>query len=141
VKKARRILVGLKEMEHAVTLTDLACRAGARNATLLLVHVIELPLATPLDAPLPNLDSRAEKILRAAERVARHSKMKTRAKILRARLAGQAILDELKEEKIDLAVLGYHHKRSLEEFFLGTTAMHLVKHAPCHILLAVPPRK
>jgi nucleotide-binding universal stress UspA family protein len=141
MKKAKRILVGLKDPEHAVALTDLACRVGARGATLVLVQIIELPLATPLDAPTPDLESRARKILRAAERVARHSKMKVKSKLLRARLAGEAILDEMKEEKIELAVLGYHHKRTLEEFFLGTTSQLLIKRAPCPVLLAVPPRK
>lgn len=32
--------------------------------------------------------------------------------ILRARLAGEALLDELKEKRIELAVLGHHHKRT-----------------------------
>ena len=57
MKKPKRILVGLKTIDQAVELTDLACRAGAHNASLLLVHVIELPDATPLDAEVPDLDA------------------------------------------------------------------------------------
>lgn len=88
MKKARRILVGLKTLEHAVALTDLACRLGARNASLFLVHVIELPDPTPLDAEVPDLDQMAKKILHAAERVARRSEMKIAAQVLRAHDAG-----------------------------------------------------
>ncbi len=141
MKKAKRILVGLKDAAHAVELTDLACRVGARGARLLLVHVIELPDITPLEADVPDLEDAAQKILRAAARVARRSRMKVITRIVRAHSAGGALLDDLKEEKIELAVLGYHHGRTLGEVLLGTTAKHVATHAPCHVLLSIPPRK
>lgn len=140
MKKPKRILVGLKTAEHAVELTDLACRTGARGAMLLLMHVVELPAATPLDAEIPELEAPAQKALRAAERVARRAGMKTSKLMLHARAAGDALLDQMKESRIELAVLGYHHKRSLGEVLLGTTAQHVARHAPCHVLLSIPPR-
>ena len=140
MKKAKRIFVGLKTLDHAVELTDLACRIGAHNAAIVLAHVIELPDVTPLDADLPDLEANAEKILRAAERVARRSKMRVHRLVVRAHSAGNALLEEMKEEKCDLAVLGYHHRRSLGEILLGTTAQHITKHAPCHVVLSIPPR-
>ncbi len=141
MKKAKRILVGLKDAAHAVELTDLACRVGARGARLLLVHVIELPDITPLEADVPDLEAQAQKILRTAARVAQRARMKTITRIVRAHSAGGALLDDLKEEKIELAVLGYHHGRTLGEVLLGTTAKHLATHAPCHVLMSIPPRK
>lgn len=141
MKKAKRILVGLKDAAHAVELTDLACRVGARGARLLLVHVIELPDITPLEADVPDLEAAAQKILRTAARVAQRARMKTITRIVRAHSAGGALLDDLKEEKIELAVLGYHHGRTLGEVLLGTTAKHLATHAPCHVLMSIPPRK
>ena len=141
MKKAKRILVGLKDQEHAVELTDLACRVGARGASLLLVHVIELPDITPLDAEVPDLEATARKILRTAERVARRSRLKATTLVLRAHSAGAALLDELKTKRMDLAVLGYHHGRTLGEILLGTTAKHIAANAPCHVLMSVPPRK
>jgi nucleotide-binding universal stress UspA family protein len=140
MKKAKRILVGLKTLEHAVELADLACRAGVHQGSLLLVHVIEIPDVTPLDADLPDLEALAQKILRAAERVTKGSRMKVRKLVMRAHWAGAALIETLKEENIDLAVLGYHHGRSLGEILLGTTAQHVAKHAPCHVLLSIPPR-
>jgi len=140
MKKAKRILVGLKTLEHAVELADLACRVGTRGASLVLVHVIELPDPTPLDAEVPDLDAQAKKVLRAGERVAKRSRMKVEKLVLRARSAGQALLDECRDRQVDLAVLGYHHGRSLGEFLLGTTAQHVARHAPCHVLLSVPTR-
>jgi len=140
MKKAKRILVGLKTRENAIELTDVACRLGGRGGSLLLVHVIELPDATPLDADMPDLEANARKILQAGQRIARRSRMKTSVLILRARSAGGALLDEMKARKIELAVVGYHHGRTVGEMLLGTTQTYLMKHAPCHVLVSVPPR-
>jgi hypothetical protein len=76
MKKARRILIGLKTFGHAVELTNIACRVGAPGALLMLAHVIELPDPTPLDADVPDMEAEARRILRASERVARRSNMK-----------------------------------------------------------------
>jgi nucleotide-binding universal stress UspA family protein len=141
MQKPKRILVGFKDLEHTVELADMACRLGARNTSLTLVHVIELPDNTPLDAEVADLEAEGKKILRTAERIARGSKLKFTSRLLRAHSAGAALLDELKQQKCDLAVLGYHHGRTLGEVFLGTTATHLANHAPCHVLLSIPPRK
>jgi nucleotide-binding universal stress UspA family protein len=140
MKKAMRILVGLKTFEHAVELTGLACRASGHKGALLLVHVIELPDVTPLEAGLPALESQAKKILRAGERVAKRSRMKVEKEILRAHWAGTALVETMKHKKIDLAVLGYHHGRSFGEFLLGTTAQYVARHSPCHLLLSIPKR-
>ena len=140
MKRAKRILIGLKTLESTDGLVDLACRLGATGASLLLVHVIELPDETPLDVDVPDLDATAKRIVAKGKRIARRSKMKTSALILRAHDAASALLDEMKEKKIELAVLGYHHRRTLGEIILGTTAQHLAKKAPCHIVLNIPPR-
>ena len=139
MRKAKRILVGLKSLENAVELTDLACRLGARETSLLLVHVIEVPDNTPLDAEVPNLEAEARKILRTGERVARRSRLNAKTLVLRAHSASAALLDELKGNKNDLAVLGYHHGRTLGEVVFGTTARHLATHSPCHVVLSIPP--
>ena len=139
MKKAKRILIGLKTPDHAVELTNLACRLGARGASLLLVHIIELPDPTPLDAEVPDLEATAKKILRSAERVASRSEMKVNRLVLRAHDAGPALLDEMKGKKVELAVIGYHHRRTLGEIVLGTTAQYLMRHAPCHLVIDIPP--
>ncbi len=140
MRKPRRILIGLRTEDHAVELADLACRMGARNATVFLVHVIELPDTTPLDADVPDLEESARDITRIAERVVRRCGLKSEIVILRAHRADEALLDELKSRNIELGVFGYHHQRTLSELLLGTVAQHLTKNAPCHLLMAIPPR-
>ena len=140
MKQAKRILIGLKTPDSTDAMMELACRLGARGASLLLVHVIELPDPTPLDAEVPELQATAAKIIGKAKRVARRHNMKASGLVLRAHGAATALLDEMKEKKIELAVLGYHHRRTLGEIILGTTAQHVAKHAPCHIVLNIPRR-
>ena len=141
MKRAKRILVGLKTLDSTDGLVELACRLGARGASLRLVHVIELPEITPLDAEVPDLDAAAARIIAKGKRVARRSKVKASTLVLRARDTASALLDEMKQQKIELAVLGYHHRHTLGEIILGTTARHLAQKAPCHIVLSIPPRR
>jgi nucleotide-binding universal stress UspA family protein len=108
---------------------------------LLLVHVIELPEVTPLDAAVPYVDRRAAQILRAGERVAAAHDRRVQALTVRARSAGQALLDEMIEKGVDLAVLGSHQNRTMSEILWGTTHQYLTRRAPCRILLDVPARK
>jgi nucleotide-binding universal stress UspA family protein len=46
----------------------------------------------------------------------------------------------MKERRIELAVLGYRHRRTRGEIILGTTARYVVNRAPCHIVLNIPRR-
>jgi nucleotide-binding universal stress UspA family protein len=140
MKRAKRILIGYKTLDQAVELTDIACRLGARGASLFLIHVIELPDPTPLDADVPDLEATAKAIFRSAVRIASRSGMKVSKLVIRARRAGPALADEMKVRNADLAVIGYHHRLTLGEILLGTTAQHLMKHAPCHLLIDIAPR-
>ena len=134
-------LVGIKERSHARALTELACEVTPAGEALLLVHVIELPDNTPLDAPLLASDRAAHQILRVAAQVAQKHGRKATTRSLRAHHAGKALLEELKDGKIALAVLGFHHGRNLRELLAGTTHQYLARRAPCRLLLDIPPRK
>lgn len=139
--RRKGVLIGLKTREHASSLTELACRVADPDEHLVLVHVIEIPEVTPLTAPMPDVDREAEQVLRAGADVARRHKRKFRTQVFRARSAGKALLQELKDRKIALAVLGSHHGRSLREVLTGTTHQYLARRAPCRLLLDIPARK
>jgi nucleotide-binding universal stress UspA family protein len=139
MSKPRRILVALKRPEEVVPLTDLACRLGAHGATIFLVHVVELPEITPLNAEVPALDAAGERLLADAARLARPTGMTVSKLLLRAHSAPRALLEEIEENDIELLILGSHRRRSFREVLLGTTHDFLVRRAPCQVLLAVPP--
>ena len=141
-KAPKKILVSLKQASDAGELINLARHVAAPGARITALHVVEVPAATPLGAEDRALDAPAEAVERAVKKLARkHRGVKIAVRLLRARHAGKAIADELKEGKFDLAVMSYHHKRSFAELLLGTTAQYLAGHAPCRLLMSVPPRR
>lgn len=141
MQNTKKILVGLKQVNHAAELMSLACRVAApKRAQITAIHVIELPEPTPLDAEVPELDRIARAILQAAQKVAKKHRRAIQTKILRAHSAGPAVVNEIKEGKFDLAVIGYHHGRTLGEMLLGSTAKYLARKAACEMLIHVPRR-
>lgn len=138
MQNTKKILVGLKETGHAAELMHLACRLAGKGAQITAIHVIELPDPTPLDAEVPELEKVATTVLASAQRVARKHRRTIKTKILHARSAGPALVDEIEEGEFDLAVIGYHHKRTLGELLLGSSARYIVRKAPCEMLVHVP---
>lgn len=140
MKAPRRVLVGVKQAADVEALVSLATRVAApRQAVMVALHVIELPDVVPLDTRDRAWEKPVRAIKRAVERQERkHPRRKFTLRTVRAYHAGRAIVSELKKGKFELAILGYHHKRTLGELIFGTTAQYLLKHAPCRLLMSVP---
>ncbi len=137
---SKRILVALKSVEEAELLTRLAASLAPEGGVAILVHVIELPDPTPLDAEIPDLEATGREALAAAERVARAHGFEVVTRLLRARDAGGALLDEMASAPADMAVIGYHHDRTFRDYMLGTTSQYLMKRTPCPLVCLVPAR-
>ncbi len=137
---SKRILVAVKSVEEAEMLTRLAASLAPEGGVAILVHVIELPDPTPLDADIPDLEGAGHEALEAAERVARLHGFDVVVRLLRARDAGDALIDEMESAPADMAVIGYHHDRTFRDFMLGTTSQYLMKHTPCPLVCLVPAR-
>ncbi len=141
--KLKRILVGLKGTSHVDHLIWLACRMAERTqATITAVHVTEIPETTPLDSDAPSIVAEERDIRKAAEKAIRRHirRRKIHLKFYRARTAGKTLVDEIDSIGADLAVVGYHHKRSLREILLGSTAQYISRHARCSVLVSIPPK-
>lgn len=136
---ARKILVAIKSLEQVNELMSLACGISTKPE-LIVAHVIELPAITPLDAPIPNADDEAEEIRKSAEAEAQRCGAQCTVRLLRARDAGDALLDEMRQHAVDLAVLGHTHRSKVAEALMGSTSEKLAERAPCHVLISIPPR-
>ncbi|MEK6775402.1 MAG: universal stress protein [bacterium] len=62
-------------------------------------------------------------------------------KILRVGDVIYEILSVVKEEGIDLVVIGTHGRKGLSRFLLGSTTEKLVRSSPCPILTVRPPEE
>jgi nucleotide-binding universal stress UspA family protein len=118
----------------------LACEIAEKNgATVYVVYVIEVDRSMPLDAPDVAKTSVAEDILVRAEDIARADGYQIDTGLIQAREAGAAIVEEARDGGVDLIVMGVGYRRRLArrpgEFDIGDTTSHVLREAPCHVIL------
>jgi nucleotide-binding universal stress UspA family protein len=139
-----KLMVALRDPESVESLMTLAVHlAHGMDAELVVLHVVEVPPATPLEAEDEVLDHEGKEILAAARRVAERSSKEISTELLRAREAGEAIAGEAKDRGTELLIMGYHrpHPHALGELLLGSTVQYVAHHAPCRVLIQIPPPK
>jgi nucleotide-binding universal stress UspA family protein len=138
--------------EHILVPTDLTdisqraleyakALAKPANAELLLVHVSPLPeLITPPEAAWVDVSGIQEQVAEQLEQTGaalRSEGYRARAISLTGSLH-HALLSTLKENKVDLLVVGTHGKKGLERFLTGSDAEALLRGAPCPVLCVGP---
>ena len=114
----------------------LACRlAKPDKAKICAVNVIPIDRTLPLDAEMEDEVEKAEAILDHVEAVAREQGYAIDTDLLQARGAGPTIVDEAVERDVDLILMGVEYKRRFGQFSLGTVIPHVLKNAPCRVIL------
>jgi APA family basic amino acid/polyamine antiporter len=118
---------------------DVACRlASDRGATILAMTVIEVPLDQPLDAYLPDLVAEANEQLDEARAIGESYGVDVIARLVRARNAGRAIVDEADRRASEIVVMGGPRRRRLaagKRAIFGDTVDFVLKHAPCRVMV------
>lgn len=129
----KNILVPMDfDEEHdAKTSFDMAQVLAEEGAQITILHVIE-PIPTFAMAQIPpevyaNTRKEIDKKMQAMG--AAFPKAKT---VLASGHAGRAIVDYAKEHEVDCIVIA-SHRPGLENYFLGSTADRVVRHAKCAV--------
>ena len=134
----RRILVPLVADEESETAVALAAElAGDYGSTITAVVVVEVPPALPLEAHMLEEEAAAKQALEAARVIASLRGVRVRARILRARSAGEAIVEEAESSEADVIVLWAPRSGRRWKMF-GRTVDHVLKHAPCRVMIDAP---
>lgn len=105
------------------------------KGTVYVVYVIEVPHHLPLDSDFPAESSKAEEALHLMEELSKEYKTGVEAVMLQAREAGPAIVQEAVEREADLILLTLPYQLQHGSFSLGKAAPHVLRHAPCQVLL------
>jgi APA family basic amino acid/polyamine antiporter len=138
----RRILVPLVEGDASEQAMAIACQlADQHGASVTAVTVIEVPVELPLAAHMTEEEAHARRVLGEARAIGDLYGVTVTPRVLRARAAGEAIVEEAREARTEIIVLrALRRKRSRGSVqVFGKTVDYVLKHAPCRVLAAASP--
>jgi APA family basic amino acid/polyamine antiporter len=132
----RSILVPVKPGRASEEAVDLGCRlATDRGASIAAVSVVVVPLELPLDSRLDEEEVQADEALDAAAAIAELYGVDLTERIVRARSAGRAIVDEAAWRQTEIIVMGAPRVERRGAVFSDTVDF-VLKHAPCRVMVA-----
>jgi basic amino acid/polyamine antiporter, APA family len=114
--------------------------ASEHGASITAVVVVELPPSLPLGAHMLAEEAAAQRVLEDAQAIGAARGVRVKTRVLRAREAGEAIVAEAARAEADLVVLRAPRKQGLgrRARIFGKTVDHVLKHAPCRVMVAAP---
>jgi APA family basic amino acid/polyamine antiporter len=132
----------IRSAESEEALVAAARLAAERGATIAIVTVIELPLELPLDAPLPEAEQDANATLDEAQALVEAYNVRAVGRLVRARSAGRAIVEEAERRNAELIVLGAPRRSDrMGTPIFGRTSDYVLKHSPVRVLVVTAGRK
>jgi basic amino acid/polyamine antiporter, APA family len=140
----RNVLVPVVWRRESEAAVDLACRlASERRGSIVALTVLEVPLELPLDAELPgHAERKANDLLDEARAIGDAYGVDVVGRLVRARRAGRAIVEEAERRNSEIVVMGAprrdEHRRRGRIF--GGTVDFVLKNAPCRVMVAAAPR-
>jgi len=133
--KLKKVILAAKEMENTAAAEVAAKLAKEDDADLLIVHVIEVPPALPVETFLFDKFSAGEDVLHRAFAVATEHGIHAETRMFQARSAAESLVRLAKETDAEAIVLGTPENWRKDVPFLTSTVEYLVKNAPCLVLV------
>ena len=132
----KKVLVPVQGDDTDAKALRLACDLTKESkGKVYLVYVIEVPHHLPLDSDVSTESGKGEEILRRMEELGKEYKGSVEAAMLQARDAGPAVVQEAVERQADLILMAVTYQAQHGNFTLGKAAPHVLKYAPCPVLL------
>ena len=135
----RRLLVPVVPGQPSDDALDVACSLAAeRGARIVALNVLEVPLDVPLDQDLAELEDVANDELDEAVAIGDSYGVRVLDRLVRARSAGPAIVEEAERRGTEIIVLGSPRKSltSGQRAVFGRTVDYVLRHAPCRVMVA-----
>ena len=133
------ILVPIVAGQESREAVELAARlANERAGRIVLLRVIVVSVELPLDADVNEQLSEAAKLLDRAREIAEPYGVRVLERVVRARHAGRAIVEEADRRESDLIVLGA--RRGERRAIFGETVDYVLKHSPSRVMIAAKRR-
>ena len=115
-----------------------ACKIAIRDKSrILAMYVIEVPMTMPLDAKMTLEKEKGEKALDQAELIAKEYDVQIDTRLVQARSAGKAIVEEAVKRQADLILLGETERHRALELLSGRTISYVAQNAPCKVMVNI----
>ena len=113
---------------------DLAAQHAAAGAKIILLNVVEdIPNWAAVELPAGLLDQSLKSAQNELKAIATAAGMKMEVEV-RTGHSYNTILDVAKEKNADLIIIA-SHRPGIQDYFLGSTAAKVVRHANCSVLV------
>jgi APA family basic amino acid/polyamine antiporter len=134
------VVPATRSAESEEALVAAARLAAERRATVAILHVIEVPLDLPIDVDLPDREDEADDVLDNSAAIVEGYGVRAVVRLLRARAAGPAIVEEAARRNAELIVLGAPRPRVSRGRIFGGTVDYVLKHSKTRVLIAAGKR-
>lgn len=132
----KNILVPI-DMGHVVegkSIIDAAVEHAAKGAKITLLNVVEeIPNWAAINLPADIIDKSLQTSLDELKAIANASGRKMEVEV-RTGHSYNTILDVAEEKNADLIIIA-SHRPGLQDYFLGSTASKVVRHATCSVMV------
>ncbi len=138
--KVSSVLVSVSGDSCDEEMVRLACDLLESSRSMIhILYVIEVERGFPVDAEVTPAAAKGEQVLKDMESVARNYKCHMEAKLVQARKAGTAVVQEAVDKGVDAIVVGTSYKRPFGSYSLGESIPYILKNAPCRVIVSRDP--
>jgi basic amino acid/polyamine antiporter, APA family len=126
----------VRSAESEEALVAAARLAAERGSRIAIMHVLEVPMEHPLDAPMPEREREADDLLDEGQALVEAYGVRAVTRLVRARTAGPAIVEEAASRNAELVVLGAPRVRIRGgKPVFGKTVDYVLRHSPSRVVL------
>ncbi len=126
----------LRTTESEEALIAAARLATERGATIAVLHVLEIPLEHPLDAELGDREAEAEDVLDSAQAMLEQYGVRVVTRLVRARSAGPAIVEDASARGAELVLLGAPREKARGgKPIFGHTVDYVLRTSPTRVMV------
>ena len=126
--------IDMSHIEEGKSTIEIAKKYGGENTRIILLHVIEeIPGWAAAEIPTGIMDQSRQSTQDELRAIASAASVKADVEI-RSGHPYKTILEKAEEEEAELIVIA-SHKPGFQDYFLGSTAAKVVRHARCSVLV------
>lgn len=126
--------IDMSHIEKGKSTIEIAKKYGSKDTRIILLHVIEeIPSWAAAEIPTGIVEQSRQSTREELRAIASAASVKADIEI-RSGHPYKTILEKAEEEEAELIVIA-SHKPGFQDYFLGSTAAKVVRHARCSVLV------